>query len=648
MGETPALDLFQEVEEFLTSNPSEIVTLFLKDEVETPNGLAKVLNVSGLTKYKLPLSKMARYGGDWPRVKDMVAANQRLVVFSSAKTKEESEGIGYQGNFVVEYQYGSQGMNPWTCAKRDDISPPEKKSKSLVLLNYLQPPDYIRYTEKISRELMMNAIRQCHTIDSDNWANFIDVDYGGGIDVGPALQAVDFLNGKLLCGCDDVNSCRGGSWCPPEAEFVRIPLEMIAQEETRNDSSEQDGLFYNSPEATKQRTLMLLFSVLFWSANARDHSHKHDPSLIGILIVGSSFLLMLAIHWIEGESRSSPSDPFKIVNGVRALMLNVFDKAEDVWLCQKCNKHDKNPNDKSPALDLFQEVEEFLTSNPSEVVTLFLEDEVETPNGLAKLFNAAGLTKYMLPLSKMPRHGGDWPRVRDMVSANQRLVVFSSAKIKEESEGIGYQGNFVVEYQYGSQGMDPWMCAKRHSLSPLEKKSKSLVLLNYLLPTRGFSRYGEKISKDLMLNAIRLCRTIDSDNWANFIDVDYDWGINEGPAFQAVDFLNGKLLCGCDDVNSCRLIESLLYSIKAYNKQNPHLKMADHWLYCPPFAKLEEKELQSHSYALGSEVNRRRSYANRIEMGAAIAMSSAPVSSKGVKSTEGEAIESCFRRATRL
>lgn len=53
----------------------------------------------------------------------------------------------------------------------------------------------------------------------------------------------------------------------------------------------------------------------------------------------------------------------------------------------------------------------------------------------------------MLPLTKMPRHGGDWPLIKDMVAANQRLVVFSSAKTKEESEGIGYQGNFVTEYQ---------------------------------------------------------------------------------------------------------------------------------------------------------------------------------------------------------
>ncbi|GFZ21102.1 hypothetical protein Acr_29g0002640 [Actinidia rufa] len=28
------------------------------------------------------------------------------------------------------------------------------------------------------------------------------------IDVGPAFQAVDFLNGKLLCGCDDLNSSK--------------------------------------------------------------------------------------------------------------------------------------------------------------------------------------------------------------------------------------------------------------------------------------------------------------------------------------------------------------------------------------------------------------------------------------------------------
>lgn len=51
----------------------------------------------------------------------------------------------------------------------------------------------------------------------------------------------------------------------------------------------------------------------------------------------------------------------------------------------------------------------------------------------------------MLPLKKMPRHGGDWPLVEDMVATNQRLIVFTSNISKEETEGIAYTWNFMVE-----------------------------------------------------------------------------------------------------------------------------------------------------------------------------------------------------------
>ncbi|KAH7857729.1 hypothetical protein Vadar_015953 [Vaccinium darrowii] len=143
---------------------------------------------------------MPRHGGDWPLIKDMVAANQRPVVFSSAKTKEGSEGIGYLGNFVIEYQYGSPGMDTWNCKYLAPLK--NKSSKSLVLLNYPSTQGNNRYGE------LMKAIHQCHTCASGNWSNFITVDYAEGIDVERAFQAVNFLNGKLLCGCDDVNSCK--------------------------------------------------------------------------------------------------------------------------------------------------------------------------------------------------------------------------------------------------------------------------------------------------------------------------------------------------------------------------------------------------------------------------------------------------------
>lgn len=92
-----------------------------------------------------------------------------------------------------------------------------------------------------------------------------------------------------------------------------------------------------------------------------------------------------------------------------------------------------------------KEVEAFLSQNPTEVVTLILEDYVKTPNALTKVFTDSGLKKYWFPVSNMPQNGADWPLVKDMVSKNQRLVVFTSDKNKQTSEGIAYQWNYMVE-----------------------------------------------------------------------------------------------------------------------------------------------------------------------------------------------------------
>jgi len=100
-----------------------------------------------------------------------------------------------------------------------------------------------------------------------------------------------------------------------------------------------------------------------------------------------------------------------------------------------------------PAIDTLKEIEAFLSANPSEIVTLILEDYVQAPNGLTKVFNASGLSKYWFPLSSMPQNGQDWPLVSDMVANNQRLIVFTSIRSKQDSEGIAYQWNYMVENQ---------------------------------------------------------------------------------------------------------------------------------------------------------------------------------------------------------
>lgn len=100
-----------------------------------------------------------------------------------------------------------------------------------------------------------------------------------------------------------------------------------------------------------------------------------------------------------------------------------------------------------PAVNVLRQIRAFLDSNPSEIVTIFIEDYVTSNQGLANVFKAADLSKYMFPVSQMPKNGEDWPTVDDMVQKNQRLVVFTSKKDKESSDGIAYQWTYVVENQ---------------------------------------------------------------------------------------------------------------------------------------------------------------------------------------------------------
>lgn len=101
--------------------------------------------------------------------------------------------------------------------------------------------------------------------------------------------------------------------------------------------------------------------------------------------------------------------------------------------------------EQQPAISTLREVEAFLTENPTEIVTIIIEDYVHTPNGVINLFTNAGLDKYWFPVSKMPKKGEDWPTVTEMVQDNHRLLVFTSVASKEAEEGVAYQWKYMVE-----------------------------------------------------------------------------------------------------------------------------------------------------------------------------------------------------------
>eukprot|EP01018_Ginkgo_biloba_P023176 Gb_36107 [translate_table: standard] len=108
----PAVITLKEVEKFLSSNLIEIITIIVEDYVHASKGLTRVFTDAGLMKYMFPISKMPKNGKDWPKITDMAAHNQRLLVFSSNSSKEATEGIAYQWNYTVEKKYGYGGTIP--------------------------------------------------------------------------------------------------------------------------------------------------------------------------------------------------------------------------------------------------------------------------------------------------------------------------------------------------------------------------------------------------------------------------------------------------------------------------------------------------------------------------------------------------------
>ncbi|KDP24290.1 hypothetical protein JCGZ_25586 [Jatropha curcas] len=252
-------------------------------------------------------------------------------------------------------------------------------------------------------------------------------------------------------------------------------------------------------------------------------------------------------------------------NGVRALMLDTYDFRGDVWLCHSFKGHCYDYTAFGPAIDTLKEIEAFLSANPSEIVTIILEDYVQASNGLTKVFTDAGLMKYWFPVTKMPKNGKDWPLVSDMVKNNQRLLVFTSIKSKEESEGIAYQWNYMVENQYGDGGMHVGSCPNRAESSSLSDKSKSLVLVNYFrtIPMKELTCIDNSGG---LINMLHTCYGPAGNRWANFVAVNYYKRSEGGGSFQAVDTLNGKLLCGCDDIHACVLGSSSSIPCTAQNK----------------------------------------------------------------------------------
>ncbi|RLN03526.1 hypothetical protein C2845_PM13G00290 [Panicum miliaceum] len=252
------------------------------------------------------------------------------------------------------------------------------------------------------------------------------------------------------------------------------------------------------------------------------------------LTTHNSFALAGAVS-ATGAAIISPTNQEDTVtaqlkNGVRGLMLDTYDFNNDVWLCHSFGGNCYNITAFQPAINVVKEIQTFLDANLSEVITIFLEDYTAT-GSLPKVFNASGLMKYWFPVAKMPKSGGNWPLLKDMISQNQRLICFVHAD--------------------GNDGMVAGNCPNRAESLAMGSKSQSLVLMNFFTTDPSQTGVCGNNSAPLV-SMLKTCHAASGNRWPNYIAVDLYMRSDGGGAPLATDVANGHMVCGCDNIAYCK------------------------------------------------------------------------------------------------
>ena len=253
---------------------------------------------------------------------------------------------------------------------------------------------------------------------------------------------------------------------------------------------------------------------------------EHDADISTQLEDGVRALLIDTHYWTKlvSDEQLTAADPFL----PPALAKAVFDHLGPLrnahpgtFLC-----HNECALGGTPLLGALQEIRDFLDANPTEVVTLIIQDAI-TPRDTADAFHAAGLDPYLFA----HRPGRTWPTLGTLIDRDQRLVVFA------EDSGPPpdwYNQAFanIQETPYLFRDPAEFSCARNRGPA-----DATLFLINHWVQRIAPDRVDAvKVNQhDVIVDRARECER-ERGHMANYIAVNFS---NIGDLVRAVDTLNG-------------------------------------------------------------------------------------------------------------
>jgi outer membrane protein assembly factor BamB len=243
-------------------------------------------------------------------------------------------------------------------------------------------------------------------------------------------------------------------------------------------------------------------------------------------------------------------------SGVRMLMLDTWSceiggKPEVVYAHQGC-EISKYLLPLTPYVrfeDSLAGVAAWLARNPSEIVTIILEQRVRSKTQLQNAISGSGIAPYIFWADR-PNQGPSgtwnvatqgWPPLAWMIAANKRLVFFSDqCGPNRIDDGLPYTWTWCVENDYAGASMNG-MCNPRAESKPIEEASIALFIQNYAV-TFSYHNYQDFMDvndAERILGFVDGCQGLRG-RLPNFLAVDWQEFGNRGGPTRAVEEINAR------------------------------------------------------------------------------------------------------------